>query len=70
MKAGVILTGMGGDGASGLADLKRAGGMAIAQDEESSVVWGMPGRAVRDDVVDEVVPLTKIAGRVTEWVNQ
>jgi chemotaxis response regulator CheB len=61
---------MGGDGALGLAELKRAGGFAIAQDEETSVVWGMPGVAVRAEVIDEVVPLQKIAGRVTEWVNQ
>ena len=61
---------MGGDGAKGLEDLKQAGAVAIAQDEESSVVWGMPGRAVRSDLIDEILPLNRIAGRLIEWVSQ
>jgi two-component system chemotaxis response regulator CheB len=56
----IILTGMGNDGTSGLACVKRAGGYVIAQDEESSVVWGMPGSAVAAGLVDAVLPLHEI----------
>ncbi len=42
-----LLTGMGRDGAQGLLDLKRAGAITLAQDERSSVVWGMPGEAAK-----------------------
>jgi two-component system chemotaxis response regulator CheB len=56
----VVLTGMGSDGTGGLGPLKRAGAYAIAQDEASSVVWGMPGRAVEAGLIDEVLPLEKI----------
>jgi two-component system chemotaxis response regulator CheB len=57
----LILTGMGRDGTIGLGAIKRAGGYVIAQDEASSVVWGMPGSAVQAGVVDEVLPLEQIA---------
>lgn len=57
----LILTGMGRDGTIGLGAIKRAGGYVIAQDEASSVVWGMPGSAVHAGVVDEVLPLEQIA---------
>jgi two-component system chemotaxis response regulator CheB len=57
----IVLTGMGDDGAAGLGPFKRAGGYVIAQDEASSVVWGMPGAAVNAGVVDTVAPLTEIA---------
>lgn len=61
----LILTGMGSDGEKGLVDLRRAGGYVIAQDEGSSVVWGMPGSAVQAGVVDEILPLAEIP-RVVE----
>jgi len=57
----VILTGMGRDGASGLHKVKAAGGLVLAQDEHSSVVFGMPGAAVADGVVDVILPLDQIA---------
>jgi two-component system, chemotaxis family, protein-glutamate methylesterase/glutaminase len=56
-----VLTGMGSDGTAGLKILKRAGAHVIAQDEATSVVWGMPGSAVAAGVVDEVLPLNQIA---------
>ena len=61
---GVLLTGMGQDGARGLLEIKTGGSTTLAQDEESSVVWGMPGTAVSLDAVDEVLPLNEIASRI------
>jgi two-component system chemotaxis response regulator CheB len=57
---GVILTGMGKDGARGLLALRTAGAHTIAQDEASSVVWGMPGSAVEIGAAAEVLPLDRI----------
>jgi two-component system chemotaxis response regulator CheB len=61
---GVILTGMGADGAAGLAELHRAGGRVLAQDEASCVVPGMPAAAAAAGAVDEVVPLDRMAARI------
>ncbi|HEX6833360.1 MAG TPA: chemotaxis response regulator protein-glutamate methylesterase [Rudaea sp.] len=61
-----ILTGMGDDGAQGLAELRAAGAATIAQDEATSVVWGMPGAAVRAGAVDEILPIDKIGPRLIE----
>lgn len=58
--AAVILTGMGSDGTDGARFLKRAGAVIIAQDEASSVVWGMPGSACASGNVDQVLPLGDI----------
>lgn len=57
---GVILTGMGSDGALGLAEMKAAGARTIAQDEASCVVFGMPKEAIRRGTVDRVLPLLEI----------
>jgi two-component system chemotaxis response regulator CheB len=57
---GVLLTGMGRDGARGLARMRAAGALTIAQDEETSVVWGMPGAAVAIDAAEIVLPLHAI----------
>jgi two-component system chemotaxis response regulator CheB len=57
---GVLLTGMGDDGASGLRDMKQAGGRTIAQDEASSVVFGMPGVAIGMGIVDHILPSLEI----------
>ncbi len=62
----VILTGMGDDGVAGLAEVKAAGGRVLAQDRETSVVWGMPGRAVEAGVVDEVLSLDEVGERLCE----
>jgi two-component system chemotaxis response regulator CheB len=61
---GVILTGMGADGARGLAALHRAGGRTISQDRETSVVFGMPGAAQAAGAVQEILPLDRIAPRL------
>ena len=60
--AGVVLTGMGRDGADGLLALRQAGGLTIAQDQATSVVYGMPRQAVAREAVDAVVPVEGIAG--------
>jgi two-component system, chemotaxis family, protein-glutamate methylesterase/glutaminase len=65
----VVLTGMGTDGAAGLRRAHAAGACVIAQDEASSVVFGMAGEAVRLGVVDMVVPLEEIATRLMELVT-
>ncbi|MDH5632757.1 MAG: chemotaxis response regulator protein-glutamate methylesterase [Gammaproteobacteria bacterium] len=56
-----ILTGMGDDGARGMKEMKEAGAVTVAQDEKTSVVWGMPGSAVAHGGVDDVMPLGRIA---------
>lgn len=58
---GIILTGMGSDGAQGIKEMHDVGALTIAQDERTSVVWGMPGEAVKCGGVDKVMPLPKIA---------
>jgi two-component system chemotaxis response regulator CheB len=62
----VILTGMGDDGVEGLRDVRREGGRIIAQDEASSVIFGMPREAQRAGVVDQVVALEDVARRLGE----
>jgi two-component system chemotaxis response regulator CheB len=59
-----LLTGMGNDGAQGLLEIKQSGGQTIAQDEKSSVVWGMPGEAVKLGAADDVIALQKIPERI------
>ncbi|MGC4087073.1 MAG: chemotaxis response regulator protein-glutamate methylesterase [Polyangiaceae bacterium] len=61
---GVILTGMGDDGADGLKLMRDAGSPTIAQDKATSVVWGMPGEAFKRGAASEVLPLERIAERV------
>jgi two-component system chemotaxis response regulator CheB len=61
---GVLLTGMGDDGARGLREMLEAGAATIAQDEASSVVWGMPGSAVKLGAAAHVLPLHQIAAQV------
>jgi two-component system, chemotaxis family, protein-glutamate methylesterase/glutaminase len=68
--AAIILTGMGRDGTAGLGAVKRAGGYVFAQDEASSVVWGMPGSAFEAGVTDEVLPLDQIARTVAALVQK
>ena len=65
---GVLLTGMGDDGARGLKEMLEAGAGTIAQDEASSVVWGMPGSAVKLGAATHVLPLQQIARQVLTLV--
>ena len=67
---GVILTGMGKDGAKGMLEMKRAGAYNFAQDEASSVVFGMPKEAIAVGAVDEVVPLQEMASRVLAHLSR
>jgi two-component system, chemotaxis family, protein-glutamate methylesterase/glutaminase len=61
---GVVLTGMGKDGAEGLLEMKKAGSVNFAQDEKSCVVYGMPAAAVNVGAIDKILPLDRIAGEV------
>lgn len=61
---GVILTGMGDDGVQGLVELREAGGLVVAQDEATSVVYGMPGRAVELGLADAVLPVEDVAAAI------
>lgn len=61
---GLILTGMGRDGARGLSDIHDNGGLCIAQDEKTSVIFGMPKAAISRNCVDIVLPLNDIAGYI------
>jgi len=60
----VMLTGMGSDGLEGTRDVIEAGGYVLAQDEQSSVVWGMPGAITNEELPHEVLPLDQIGSRI------
>ncbi|HID81295.1 MAG TPA: chemotaxis response regulator protein-glutamate methylesterase [Chromatiales bacterium] len=61
---GILLTGMGDDGARGLKELQETGTTTIAQDEKTSVVWGMPGAAVKLEAADYILPLQQVASKI------
>lgn len=63
---GVIMSGMGTDGADGMEQIKRAGGRTIVQDEETSVVFGMPGATIRRRLADKILPVDQMAPAITE----
>jgi two-component system chemotaxis response regulator CheB len=65
----VLLTGMGEDGAKSMKKLAQAGAHTIVQDEASSLVWGMPGAAVKYGAANEIVPLNKIANRLVQHLS-
>ncbi|MBI5181040.1 MAG: chemotaxis-specific protein-glutamate methyltransferase CheB [Nitrospirae bacterium] len=65
---GVLLTGMGRDGAEGLKAIKAAGGKTIAQDEETCAVFGMPKEAIENNAADHVLPIDKIAKQIMNMV--
>lgn len=66
---GVIMTGMGRDGAAGMKQIKLAGGHTIAESEDSAVIWGMPGAAVEEGAAAEVVPANRIAAAIARGVG-
>jgi two-component system chemotaxis response regulator CheB len=66
---GILLTGMGTDGAAGLMAMRQSGARTIAQDEKTSVVWGMPGEAVKIGAAEKVLPLDKIADAALKLVG-
>jgi two-component system chemotaxis response regulator CheB len=66
---GVILTGMGGDGALGLKEMLDVNAQTIAQDERTSVVWGMPGEAVKAGGAKQVLPLNEVAEAIQNLVS-
>lgn len=65
----VIMTGMGSDGTRGMGTLKRLGAYTIAQDEDTSVVWGMPQNAIKSGYVDEVYALDDIPGGIESIIS-
>jgi two-component system, chemotaxis family, protein-glutamate methylesterase/glutaminase len=67
---GAILTGMGADGARGLAAMRQAGAFTLAQDEESCVVFGMPKEAIQMGGVDTVVPLAGMSGKILDVLTR
>lgn len=64
-----LLTGMGKDGAAGLLAVRRSGGRCLAQDEATSVVYGMPREAALLGAAQEVLPLSEIASAIVEWAS-
>ncbi len=67
---GILLTGMGADGAAGLLKMKQAGARTIAQDEKSCVVFGMPKEAIKVGAVDKIVPLQNIAQTALNMIGK
>jgi two-component system chemotaxis response regulator CheB len=64
---GIILTGMGDDGAKGLKEMQEAGAKTIAQNKESCVVYGMPAEAVKLNAADDIIHLTEIPTKIIKF---
>ena len=67
---GIILTGMGDDGARGMLEMHEAGAFTVVQDENTSVVWGMPGAAVKLNAADKILALGKVADEIMSFVRK
>jgi two-component system, chemotaxis family, protein-glutamate methylesterase/glutaminase len=65
---GVMMTGMGRDGADAMTRLRQQGGRTVAEAESTAIVWGMPGELVRNGGAELVRPVEDIAAAVVEWV--
>lgn len=68
-KVGVILTGMGSDGAEGIENMKKSGAITMAQDEKSSVVFGMPRAAIATECIDQVLDLNNVSKSIVKSVG-
>ena len=68
--AGIILTGMGTDGAEGLKSLRACGGHTIAQDEHTSIIFGMPRAAIELDAAEAILPLEEIGPQIMKWISE
>jgi two-component system chemotaxis response regulator CheB len=66
---GILLTGMGDDGALGLLEMRQAGAITIAQDEKTCVVFGMPNEAIKLNAVDQVLPLQAVPSAILKYAN-
>jgi len=66
----VVLTGMGDDGSVGVRNVKQAGGLVIAESEETAVIFGMPQQAIRTGAVDAVLPLAQIPTVIESGVDE
>jgi two-component system chemotaxis response regulator CheB len=66
---GVLLTGMGNDGAEAMTGLRAEGGRTIAESEDTAIIWGMPGELVKAGGAEVVVPLSKIAACLSDWAR-
>jgi two-component system chemotaxis response regulator CheB len=62
----VVMTGMGQDGLRGCEQIRAAGGQVLVQDEESSVVWGMPGNVARSGMADQILPLRQLGPEILD----
>lgn len=69
LKTGIILTGMGSDGTNGIIKMKESGSHTIAQDETTSIVYGMPKSAIATNCIDIILPLNKIANEIIKKVG-
>jgi len=69
LTVGVVLTGMGNDAAKGVRAVKAAGGSVLAQDEATSMIFGMPAEAIKTGAVDEVLPLDEIGPAIEKRVT-
>ena len=67
---GILLTGMGSDGAKGLLTMKKAGAHTVAQDEASSVIFGMPEQAIKLGAARDVIALDRMAKRIVHWATE
>jgi two-component system chemotaxis response regulator CheB len=65
----VVLTGMGDDGLRGCRQLRELGGLVLVQDEQSSVVWGMPGHVARAGLADDILPLDHLGAAISRRVR-
>lgn len=67
---GLVMTGMGRDGAAGCELIRKAGGKIVIQDEATSVVWGMPGAVYELGIADAMLPLLELSPAISRWVDQ